>query len=195
MAEPEAFDEFVLSIARETWELFRREPVLFVLASLVVTLVSVFSLGLIAGPVAAGYVEMVRRGRRGEPLAMGLIFSRFDTFIPTLVAFFIIGIAIVIGAFLLVLPALLVALFTAFTLHIITYENLGGIAAIQRSITMVREHFIHVLALLLLIALAHAIGGIVVFGVLLTAPLSLIALTIGYERLAGAVVVPEQLTI
>jgi hypothetical protein len=195
MAEPEAFDEFVLSIARETWQLFRREPVLFVLASLVVTLVSLLSLGLIAGPVAAGYVEMVRRGRRGEPLALGLIFSRFDTFIPTTVAFLIIGIALVIGAFLLVLPALLVALFTVFTLHIITYENLGGIAAIQRSIALVREHFIHVLALLLLLALAHAIGGIVVLGVLLTAPLSLIALTIGYERLAGAVVVPEQLTV
>jgi len=195
MAEPEAFDEFVLSIARETWELFRREPVLFILASLVVTLVSVFSLGLIAGPVSAGYVEMVRRGRRGEPLAMGLIFSRFDTFIPSAVAFVILGIALVIGAFLLVLPALLVALFSAFTLHVITYENVGGIAAIQRSIAIVRENFIHVLALVLMIALAHAVGGIVVFGVLLTAPLSLIALTIGYERLAGAVVVPEQLAI
>jgi len=195
MAEPEAFDEFVLSIARETWDLFRREPVLFVLGSLVVTLLSVVSLGLIAGPVSAGYVEMVRRGRRGEPLAMGLIFSRFDTFIPTAVAFFVIGIAIVIGAFLLVLPALVVALFTAFTLHVITYENVGGIAAMQRSVAIVRANFIHVLALLLLIAVAHAVGGIVVFGVLLTAPLSLIALTIGYERLAGAATAPEQLVI
>jgi uncharacterized membrane protein len=195
MAEPVAFDEFVLSIARETWDLFRREPLLFVLGSLVVTLVSVISLGLIAGPVSAGYVEMVRRGRRGEPLAMGLIFSRFDTFIPTAVAFALIGLAILIGIFLLVLPALVVALFTAFTLHVITYENVGGIAAMQRSVAIVRANFIQVLALLLLIAVAHAIGGIVVFGVLLTAPLSLIALTIGYERLAGTAPVPEQLVI
>ncbi|MEY4508749.1 MAG: hypothetical protein RLZZ450_871 [Pseudomonadota bacterium] len=194
MTEPEAFDDFVLSIARETWDLFRREPVLFVLGSLVVTLVSVLSLGLVAGPVSAGYVEMVRRGRRGEPLAMGLIFSRFDTFVPTAIAFFIIGIAIVIGAFLLVLPALVVALFTAFTLHVITYENVGGIAAMQRSVAIVRANFIQVLALLLLIAVAHAVGGIIIFGVLLTAPLSLIALTIGYERLAGAAA-PERLVI
>lgn len=191
MAEPEAFDEFVLSISRETWDLFRREPVLFVLGSLVVTLVSVFSLGLLAGPVSAGYVEMVRRGRRGEPLAMGLIFSRFDTLVPSAVAFLIIGIAVFIGIFLLVLPGLVVALFTAFTLHVITYENVGGIAAMQRSVAIVRANFIQVLALLLLIAVAHAVGGIIVFGVLLTAPLSLIALTIGYERLAGTTTVPE----
>jgi hypothetical protein len=195
MAEPEAFDEFVLSIARETWDLFRREPMLFVLASLVVTLVSVCTLGLIAGPLSAGYVEMVRRGRRGEPLAMGLLFSRFDTFIPTSVAFLVVGLAVFIGLFLLVLPGLVAALFTAFTLHVITYENLSGIAAIQRSIAIVRANFIHVLALLLLIAVAHALGGIIVFGMLLTAPLSLIALTIGYERLASVVGAPEQLVI
>jgi hypothetical protein len=183
MAEPEAFDQFVTNVLRETWELFRREALIFVVAAVVLTAVSVLSLGLVAGPVSIGFIEMVRRCRRGEPLRLGLLFSRFDTFVPSLVALIIIVIAVCFGTMLLVLPGLLAMLFTAWTLHVLAYEEAGGIEALQHSFDLVRANFVQTVALLLLMSIAHALGSLVVFGLLLTAPLSLIAMTVGYERL------------
>jgi hypothetical protein len=194
MAEAEAFDQFVINVGRDTWEIFRREAVLFVIASVVLSIVSVVSLGLIAGPATVGFIDMVRRSRAGEPLSISMLFSRFDTFVASLVAMIIIGIAVCIGMMLLVVPGLLAMLFACFTFHAIAYESLSGVAALQRSFELVKGYFLQTIALLFVISVAHAIGGAVVFGVLLTAPLSLIALTVGFERLTGASA-PDVLTV
>lgn len=183
MAEPEPFDQFVINVVRESWEVFKRDALLFVLAAALLGLVSVLTLGLLAGPVTIGFIEMVRRSRRGEPLAMSMLFDRFDTFVPSLVALVLIAISVTIGMALLVVPGLLVLLFVPYTLHVIAYESSTGITALQRSFDLVKGYFLHTLALLLVISAAHAVGGAVVFGVLITAPLSLIALTLGFERL------------
>lgn len=186
MAELESFDDFVLSVLRETWDTFRREALVYVLAAVVLSLLSVISLGLLAGPLTIGFIELVRRGRRGELLAVSILFSRFDTWIPSLVALVVIAIAVTIGMCLLVAPGLIAALFSTYTLHAIAYEGVSGIDAIRRSIALVRGSFLPSLALVFLVSVAQAIGGSVGFGVLLTVPLSLIALTLGYERIAGA---------
>lgn len=196
MAEPEAFDQFVSNVLRETWELFRREALLFVVASVVLSVVAVLSLGLVAGPVTVGFIEMVRRSRRGEPLALSLLFSRFDTFLSSLIALVLIAIAVGIGMVLLVVPGLLALLFATWTFHVIAFErDIGAIEAIVRSYELVRAYFVQTIALMLVVSIAHAIGGIVMFGVLLTAPLSLIALTLGYERLIGEEAAGEVLTV
>jgi hypothetical protein len=185
MAELEVFDQFALGVARQTWELFRRDPVMFVVAAAALFLGSVVSLGLLAGPLHVGYIELCRRARRNEPISVGIVFSRFDSLVPSVVAFVIIFVGVVVGMFLLVLPGLLVGIFSAFTLHAIAYENLGGIDALRRSFGLVKDHPAHALALLVMVIILQTIGGAVVFGVVLTTPLALIGLTIGYERLTG----------
>jgi len=196
MAAPEAFDDFVVSIGRDTWDTFRREPLMLVLAWLVVVAVSIVSLGLLAGVVSVGYIDMIRQTQRGEPVALGVLFSRFDTLVSSAVAAILVFLGVMIGMFLLVLPGLLVALFACFSLHAIAFENVGGIEALQRSYAVVKANFLNVLVLLLAVSVAQAVGGMVVFGVLLTGPLSLIALTLGYERLAGgSAPAPDTMTI
>jgi hypothetical protein len=196
MTEPEPFDQFVSNVLRETWELFRREALLFVVASVVMSVVAVLSLGLVAGPVTVGFIEMVRRSRSGEPLAISLLFSRFDTFVSSLIALFLVGIAVAIGMMLLVVPGLLALLFATWTFHVIAFEpEVGAIDAIVRSYQLVRTYFVQTIALMLVVSIAHAVGGIVMFGVLLTAPLSLIALTIGYERLTSSEPATEVITV
>lgn len=186
MAEIETFDEFIQNVARETWEVFKNDALLFVLAAAVVGIVSTLTLGLLTGPLTVGFIELVRRSRRGEPVAVGTVFSRFDTFVSTFIAFLLIVIAVTIGLFLLVIPGILAALFATYTLHVIAYEGLPAIDAIKRSIELVRTYFLHTLGLLLVMSVAHALGGMVLFGVILTFPLSLIFLTLGFERLNGA---------
>lgn len=186
MAEPEAFDDFILAVARDSWDVFRREALLFVIAAVVLMLLAVVSLGLIAGPLMIGFIELVRRSGRGEPLALGLLFSRFDTFVASLLALLVLAVGVSIGLCLLVIPGLIAALFSTYTLHAIAYEGAGAFGAIRRSVELARAHFLPTVSLVLLLSIAQTIGGAVLFGVLVTAPLSLIALTVGYERLQGA---------
>jgi ABC-type transport system involved in cytochrome c biogenesis permease subunit len=51
MAVSEAVDGFVLSVGRETWELFKRDALMFVLGWVVVMALAILSLGLVAGPL------------------------------------------------------------------------------------------------------------------------------------------------
>jgi hypothetical protein len=185
MAELEPYDQFAMGVTRDTWALLKRDPFLYLIAGLVVSLLSAVSLGLVAGPLSAGFIELTRRARRGEPLEVGIVFSRFDTLIPGAVAFTLITLALLVGFCLLLVPGLIVAVATMFTLQVITYENTTGVSGIRRSYALVRAHVGHALVLLLLVALLHGLGSLLILGMFVTVPLSLIPLTIGYERLTG----------
>jgi hypothetical protein len=185
MAEVEAFDEFTISVAREAWDTFRREPVLFLIAGVVVMLVGFVTLGVLFGPLTVGYIELMRKVRRGEPVAVSVLFSRMDTLVSSNVALFIVGLAATIGMILLVLPGLAVIFFSTWSLQAIAYERLGGIDSLRASVSLVRAYPMHTLALLFGVIVVHAIGGLIVIGGLLALPLTWIAMAIGYERLAA----------
>jgi hypothetical protein len=182
---PEPLEKFLEEVARDTWELFQKHALVLVLASLLVLIVSALSLGLLAGPLLVGFLDMVRRARAGEPLQTGDAFKRFDSFLASLIALVLIGCAVSIGMFLLVAPGLLVAIFSAFTLHAIAYERVTAIAAIKRSVEIVKANFVHALVLLLLISVAQTIGGAVLLGTIITLPLGLVASALGFERMVG----------
>ncbi|HEX5658082.1 MAG TPA: hypothetical protein VFX59_12845 [Polyangiales bacterium] len=183
MAELEAFDEFTVSVARDTWDTFRREPVLFLIAGAVGMLVSIVTLGVLLGPMTVGYIELVRKVRLGEPVAVSVLFRRMDTLVSSNVALFLVGVLATIGMFLLLLPGLLVIFFTTWSLFVIAYERAGGVDSLRQSITLARAFPMHTLALLFGIFVMHALGGLIVFGALLALPLGYIAMAVGYERL------------
>lgn len=185
-ATPESLESFLGAVLRESWELFKKNALVFVLASVVATLAAVVTLGILAGPVFVGLIEIVRRAQRAEPVQIGDVFNRFDSFLPSAIALLLIGLAVCIGSFLLVAPGLLAALFSGFTLHAIAYERLSAIDAIKRSFQIVKDNFIQSIALFVLISVAQAIGGTVVLGLLLALPLSVIVATLAYERMANS---------
>ena len=169
-------------MVRDGWDTFRRGALLFVMAGAVWWLLAVVTLGLLAGPLTIGFIELVRRSRQGEPVALSTLFSRFDAFVPSLVALVLIVIGVTVGL-VLVIPGLLVSLFCTYTMHAIAYERLGGIEAIRRSITLVRTNMVPTLTVVLAIWCLQALGGLVLIALLATTPLSLILLTLAYERL------------
>lgn len=181
----EPVETFVPEIARESWALFQKEALVFVLGTAVVLLLSAVSLGVLLGPLAVGFLDLVAKALRGEPVQVGDVFNRFDAFASSLIALLIVGVAVCVGTLLFVVPGLIAGLFSGFTLHAIAYEGLQAVPAIKRSAQMVRDNLVNSLVLFLLIAVAQSLGGSVVFGVLLTTPLSLIASAIAYRRLAA----------
>jgi hypothetical protein len=186
MSEPNSLEQFLLSVLRETWAVFQKNALTFVLAALVATFLSAVTLGILAGPLFVGFIDLVRRARQSEAVQTGELFNRFDSFASSVIATFLIVIAVAIGCSLLVLPGLLIALFSGFTLQAIAYERLSAFDSIKRSVQIVRAHFVNTLVLFLLVSVVQTLGGSALLGVLLTMPLSLIALSLAYEQLAAA---------
>jgi hypothetical protein len=182
---PVSLESFLGAVLRDSWELFKKNALVFVLATVLAVIVAGISFGILTGPLFVGLIEIVRRAQRGEAVQIGDVFSRFDSFLPSLIALLLVGLAVCIGSFLLVAPGLLAALFSGFVLHAIAYERLSAIDAIKRSVQIVREHFIQSIALFVVISIAQALGGAVVLGLLLVLPMSIIAMTLAYERMAA----------
>jgi uncharacterized membrane protein len=197
--QPEAVDSFVKGVGERTWEIFVKDPVAYVLGMLAVSVLGVLSLGIALGPLLVGYLHMARRGSRGEPVAFDQVFSGFGQFVPALITGLLVGVGVMVGTFLLVLPGIAFAFFTAFAFPALAYEGLGPVDALKRSFGLVKDHLVNVAVLLVVLAILQSIGGAVVFGVVLTAPLATLALAVAFDRVtrsglsanAGAGYAPE----
>ncbi len=183
MQEP--LESFLKGVAEDTWKEFTRDALLYVIASVVFSLLVGITLTLLAGPLSVGFIQLVRRGRRGEPVKWNDIFSGFDHFVSSFIAFVIIMVGAFIGSLMLIIPGLLFAMFTMFTMHVIAYENVGAFDAIGRSFAIVKANFINVLILMIVVGVLQTVGSGVLVGLLLTTPLALIAMTSAFERLSS----------
>jgi hypothetical protein len=134
-----------------------------------------------------GFIDLVRRAGRGEPIQVDQVFAGFQRLWPSLIATLLVAVAACVGFLLLVVPGLLVIFFTTFALHVITYDDSTAVDALRRSFAIAKERFLHVLVLLILVSMMQSLGSSIVLGVLFTMPFSLIAITVAYERLAPTV--------
>ena len=178
-------ENLVESSLSESWKLFKDDVVLYVIASLLVLVISVVSLGLLSGPMLVGFIKLVDKRIRGEAGTATDVFDGFSHFAASLVAMILIGIGVFIGCLLLVVPGVIFAFATAFTFHAIALDDAGATAAIGQSYSLVKENLGPALVLLVIVAVLNVIGGSVVFGSLLTTPFTLILMTFAYRRLRG----------
>jgi hypothetical protein len=180
------------------WELTLKFIVPLILMTLVMTVVSCVTLGILAPVLAAGYMQsillMVRNGR--EPDIKDL-FSEMSLFLPLLVFGIVAFIAIGLGLVLLVLPGLVIALGLAYVclymLPLMTDKKLALIDAIKESFAMAKgdpgEHFVVAIVFVFI----SAIGGSVVLGTLFTQPLATIFLISVYnEKVAESELVSQR---
>jgi uncharacterized membrane protein len=184
--QAEAVDSFVKAVGERSWQIFLKDPVAHVLGMLTVSILGALSLGIALGPLLVGYLEMVRRGSRGEPVAFDQVFSGFNRFVPAFVIGVLVAIGVVVGSLLLVLPGIAFAFFACFAFPALTYEGKGPVEAIQRSFALVRDNLVNVAAVLIVVAILQSLGGVVLLGVILTGPLSMIALAVAFDRVAKA---------
>jgi len=185
MTEAIQTENLVESSLSEGWALFKDDLVLYVVASLLVFVISAVSLGLCAGPMIVGFIKLVRKRMRGETGTATDVFEGFSEFGASLIAMILIGLGVFIGSMLLIVPGVLFAFITAFTFHAIALDGANATAAIGQSYTLIKENLAPSFVLLLIVAVLNAIGGSIIFGSLLTTPFSLIVMTFAYQRLRG----------
>ncbi|MGB8328552.1 MAG: hypothetical protein WCE62_00385 [Polyangiales bacterium] len=178
-------ENLVESSLSESWDLFKDDVVLYVIATLLVFVVSAVSLGLCSGPMVVGFIKLVNRRIRGEASTATDVFEGFSELGASLIAMILIAIGTCIGLLLLVIPGVIFAIATAFTFHAIALDGIGATAAMGRSYSLIKENLAPCVVLLLIVVVLNAIGGSVIFGSLFATPFSLIVVTFAYQRLRG----------
>lgn len=173
------------------WNLTLKSIVPLILMTLVMIIVSIFTLGILAPVAMAGYTQsllmLLRTGR--EPKIQD-IFSQMRLFLPLLFFGIICFIAILIGFILLVLPGILVIaaiLFCCFyMIPLMTDKGMGLMDAIKESyaMAMAGNKAEHVVAVIIFVGIT-AIGGSIFIGSLFTQPLATLFFLGIYEEKAG----------
>jgi uncharacterized membrane protein len=133
----------------------------------------------------AGVIRGALMLANGQRLEVGHMFN-FSNFGTILVAAILVGIASFLGIFLCFVGSIVVAIFTPFYLFFIIDKNQGAWESIMSSINLVASNFGKVILLLLACIAAYIVGVILCgIGLLVTAPVALLALTYGYRKLQG----------
>ena len=148
----------------ESWALFKDDLVLYVVATLLVFVISAVTLGVCAGPMIVGFIKLVRKRMRGEEGTATDVFDGFSEFGASLIAMILIGIGVFIGSMLLVLPGIIFGFITAFTFHAIALDGLGATTAIGRSYTAHQRERRSRSRAASIVAVLNAVGGSIIFG-------------------------------
>lgn len=184
MTEARKTEDVVQSTLSEAWNLFTSDFVLWILAGLILLVVSVFSLGILSGPMIVGFIQLVEKRRRNEPGSATDIFEGFSRLGASLIAFILISVGVFVGSLLLVLPGLLFGLVMAFTFHAIAIDDQDAMGGMSKSFGLIKENPALSAVFLVIVLVLSGIGGAVVFGTLLTLPFTLVLMTLAYHHLS-----------
>jgi uncharacterized membrane protein len=152
-------------------------------------LLSVFTCGVLAGPLWAGLTLIILRVSRKETPEpqIGDVFKGFDYFLPALLyvvvlfaASFVLGFIPMIGQ---VAPLLLLPL-VMFSMSLIVDKKMEFWPAIQTSFEKAKADYVSLLVLWLVASLISAAGALLCgVGAILTAPFSAIVSVVAYRHL------------
>ena len=202
------------SALRFGWETFKRRPWFFVGSTVVILLASVlvdsFTGGIdaaVAGsPDQPSIIGMVINVALGTLISMGATafylaaHDNPDTvdlsslwhprpFWKYLGASILLGLAVGIGFVLLIVPGIIFALMFMFTTFIVIDRELGPIEAMKESKRITHGHKWSLLGFSLVLVLINLLGVLaLVFGLLVSIPVSSLAFVHAYRLLAGRIV-------
>ena len=182
--EPAHID--LMSLLSRSWALFVQRPGLHIVAFLMVTAGGLLTLGLAAPPLLVGYLRMIERMRNGESPEIGDVFEGLSSFAPAFVVGLLTILAVVVGAALIVLPGVVIAVVWSYALWFVALEDQGALEALGSSWRIARRQASSLVLVLLAAVALNFLGGLVVLGVLITGPLALIFMTHGFRELAQA---------
>jgi hypothetical protein len=134
----------------DTYRIIKEEPLILILGGLLVQLLTVFSLGILAGPLLGGYTLLVILYlRENRKPTFNDIFSGLQQF-AILFPYFLVLLLIIFGFMLLILPGLLFVTWWLYVLPLMVDRNMSFSNAMRLSKNKVNEkgflmHFVFVL--------------------------------------------------
>jgi uncharacterized membrane protein len=131
------------------------------------TVSGVFSLAysvLLVNPLGYGVAFAYLKAARGDRVEFGDMFAVFHNYWNAVLASFLVGIFVIIGTALLIVPGIIVACKLAFTPYLVVDRNMAAMEAIKESWRMTGGHSWKVF-LIGLLGIPIGIAGFICFGI------------------------------
>jgi len=183
----------------ESIDLYKANFGLICVSMLVAALLSVFTCGVLAGPMMAGLTLIILRVARKEDPGpeVGDVFKGFDFFLQAFLLSLVVGVAYALAGSVAIIGAvagILIAPLVMFAMCILVDKKMEFWPAIQASYEKAKDDYLNLLVLCLLSSLMSSIGAILCgVGVFLTLPFSAVVAVVAYRHLfeeAGAEAAP-----
>ena len=179
------------------FNLYKENFGILVLASLIAVIVSSITVGILAGPMAAGVLLIVFQlyDRKESQPEVGTLFRGFDFFLNSFLFFVVWGIAVFVVSLILgLVPCIgqLASLFVVFVAHallmfglfLIVDRNMEFWPASVASFNMVKRNFWSFLGFSIVSNLIGGIGAVACgIGVVFTLPIQVCILTVAYREI------------
>ena len=136
----------------DTYRIIKEEPVILILGGLVVQLLTMLSMGILAGPFLGGYILLIIYFLRdNKKPSFNDIFSGLQEF-GKLFPYFLVLLLIIIGFMLLILPGFLFATWWLYVLPLMVDRKISFSEAMRISMNKVNEtgFLMHLVFLLLI---------------------------------------------
>lgn len=171
----------VEDVVREGFAVFKVSWLSFILASVVVTIGSIFI--ITAPPLFFGLYHMSLKAQRGESVEVFDVLKGFNYFVTSWILSIVAVIAVGIGLIFLIIPGLALAVLFTYAIPIALKEELGPIESLKKSLNIGKENLEFTIILALVMWGANAIGGYIPFVSLVTFPFTTICIAIAAVKL------------
>ncbi|MBD3272280.1 MAG: hypothetical protein GF384_07065 [Elusimicrobia bacterium] len=125
----------------ETVDVYKKNILFLILATIIIQILTVYSLSILAGVLYGGYCLMLLNTMRGieQKIILGDMFQTFKQFLPLLALFYLKIILIGIGMIALIIPGLLLATMWLYAFFFMVDKNTGIVESLKASWTLVKQ--------------------------------------------------------
>lgn len=151
-----------------------------------ITLVISLASAIIGLLVNAGLTKMAIHHVRSGQADIAQLFNITDVIVPIIVAGLLMYLAIGVGMVLLIIPGILAFLGLSMAIPLVVDQKVDGIEALKRSWATCQPHWGSLFLLFLVLGLLNLAGFCACFvGLLITSPISQVAIALTYRNLFG----------
>jgi uncharacterized membrane protein len=162
-----------------------------ILGTIIVTALLVFVFIVAAIYVEAAFVSGSLDIADGKRVDVGSFLRPPHHFVSVVLSALLVAVGTVVGSILCVIPGLIFGFFAAYTIPFAVDRGLSPFEALKASYNTIKQHFGSALLSYLVVLAVGLVGNVVpVFGLLISAPVSLLILTYTYRRLSGGQLAP-----
>lgn len=141
--------------------------------------------------MGAGFIHIYLGLLDGKKGTVGELFTHTDEFLPLLIVNVAVGIAVVVGSILLIIPGVIAAIFLMFAQYLVVDKKMKPMEALKQSMHMAKPNFWMLLGLLIVVLVFNTLGAMALLvGVLVTGPVSAAAIISVYRQLVGGHAAP-----
>jgi uncharacterized membrane protein len=170
----------------ESWKIISSDYLTWILTGLLVVAGGSIIPIILTAPLTVGFSSMFLKAARGERAQLGDIEEGFSRFFDAILAMIFVGIIVIIGFILLIIPGIIVLVWYMYTPVVMADKKCGFSEAMSESKRVAKKDFWGSLFLGITFVIINAIGGALVVVWILTIPLTYGALVLGYRELQAS---------